>query len=580
MDRPDLPQNIAEMSGDDLQAAFDALQPFAEHTMAADEPDVEFLETFADVVEALAAKAEASRRATAALDRTTAALESIAEPEVADEPEADAAGDAADAADETEGDEPEADGETEGDETEPETEDEPVAHSEDDGEDDADAGDAGTDPEEPEVDQPNADDLAGSTAADEVADDAGGVVTRVEVAPGVPGFDANASLATRLEVAKALGAKWNSVGDVTTGEQFPVVSIRAEYPDFADLSDGDFSPLYDDELVAACAPLQPYYGVGFYSSESRPVFNSMSKFNAPRGGVTIYPSPRFSDPDLLDGDGMGQWTVTDDNNPAATKADPYDFECEEPVPFRVYGVYRSMTIRNLDAITFPELVAAHQNQLGSRFARYAEQLALDAMIAQTDATIHASATYGAARTIYSRFNTLAARYRENERLEDTQILQTWLPRWVRDALREDIIRAANDSGLPEIVTDAIIKANFADVGIDVTFTYDNPLAGFGVGNLATQGAGALLGWPDQTWFIMSARGNLAMLDLGSIDIGVNPNGNFRDSALTKRNRFQMFMESYEGVVNRGAPVWNGVVEVLPNGAQPAGVTAISSNSAI
>lgn len=177
----------------------------------------------------------------------------------------------------------------------------------------------------------------------------------------------------------------------------------------------------------------------------------------------------------------------------------------------------------------------------------------------------------------SRFDQIGAQYRENERLSDTPMLDIWLPRWIRNALREDVIRASNDSGVPEVVVDSVIASWFGDVGMVPHFTFDNPTSS---GDLSLQADGLVNGWPDETWYILSTRGNLGLLDLGAINIGVSPNGSFRDSTLTSRNRFQMFMESFEGLVNRGAPVWRGAVTVLANGAAPAGDTVISSNTTI
>ena len=606
-DRPAIPENLDELSTDELHALADSLRDAASAELESETPDIEFLSAVADVAE-LAAKrsaderhaAEVIARAQAALEvkeadeapEAEAALEDEAPAEVEAEVEA-AADEDSDEKDEAEGEavEAEADADTEASaevvtedveasEGEGELSDEAVASSEDTTDDVevTELGDAEQGIKEPVVENPTADDLAGETE-DVSAPEAPGVTTTVRVLPGVPGFEAGAEVSDKLDVARALAAKWDTVSSAGTGERFAVVSVKAEYPEFAQLETGFNPSLYDEAIVAACAPLQPYYGVGVFSSEARPVFDSLPKFQAPRGGVTIYPSPRFSDSTLFAADtGFGQWTQTDDNNAAAEKNDCYELVCDSPVDYKVYGVYRCMNVRNMDAITFPELVAAHVNQLGARFARYADKLVLDAMVAQADAVVHASATYGATRTILSRFDQIAAYYRENERFTDGVILDIWLPRWIRNALREDIIRANNDSGVPEVIVDTMVDAMFADLGLVPHFTYDNPTV---AGDLSTvSGTGLVPGWPNDAWYILSAVGNLALLDLGTIDIGVNPNGTYRDTALNKKNQFQMFMESFEGLVNLGAPVWRGAVTVLPNGAAPVGDTVISSNTGI
>lgn len=572
MDRPELPEITEGMDAAAIRAVFEPLRAFADETLASDAPDMEFLGLFADLGDILIAKeaAEAlAARAAATLSATAVAepeVEEVVEETVEEAPVVEDTTVVEEAADATDAEDSAVEEVTE-----------EVDASADASEDDSATDSGGDETEESEVDRPNADDLAGDTDVVE-GDLAGNVTTTARVLPGVPGFTPDAPINSRLEVAKALGSKWQTVADSGSGERFSVVQLKATYPDFADFTDGNFDGLYDDSIVAACAPLQPYYGVGFYSSEARPVFGSLPKFNAPRGGVTIYQSPLFSDTGLIASNvGKGQWTYTDDNNVNATKNVPYDFVCGTTEDFKVYGVYKSMTIRNLDAITFPELVAAHQNQLGARFARYAETLILDAMVAQADQNVNASATYGASRTVLSRLSQITGQFREKERLDDSGLLDIWLPRWIRDGLREDVIRAANDSGVPEVVADATIASWFADFGAVPHFTYDAPTA---YGNITPQTGGVVNGWPDTFWYILSPKGNLGMLDLGTIDIGVNPTGTYRDTTLVSRNRFQLFMESFEGLVNRGAPVWRGSIEFLPNGAQPAGVTAISSNTGI
>jgi len=582
VDRPTIPENLEALSLDELRSAVAEMRPFAEAQITAETPDVEFLNSFSAAAELLTEKITAESERTAALARATEALSDTA---VEDAPAEDAEteGDDAEDADETEDADEDAAAETETDEVTDADADaadqgEQVDRSDDATEDgDTAAGSGNEGAEETEVDRPSAEDLSGQTGAEDV-ESTPQVVTTATVLPGVPGFTPDTPIESRRDVALALANKWETVGASGTGERFAVVQIRAEYPDFADLSDGDFSGLYDDAIVAACAPLTPYYNVGFYSSTRRPVFDSAPKFRAPRGGVSIYGSPLFSDADLIPEDtGFGQWTTTDDNNPSAEKNDCYDFVCGDTTDYRVYGVYRCMNIRNLDAITFPELVAAHENQLESRFARYADKLLLDAMVAQADAVVHASATYGAVRTILSRFDQIASRYRENERLDDTPILDVWMPRLVRNILRQDVIRAWNDSGVPEVVVDATINGWFGDIGIVPHFTLDNPTL---YGDYATQGTAHVLANPDDTWYIMSVRGNLAILDLGAINIGVNPNGTYRDTTLNKRNRFQMFMESFEGLVNRGFPVWRGQIAVLANGSAPTGAALVDADDDI
>ena len=89
----------------------------------------------------------------------------------------------------------------------------------------------------------------------------------------------------------------------------------------------------------------------------RPVRGSLAAYKPDaRGAVTIYPSPSLSDITDQSPNGVGLWTNDDDISLQGT--DPSSkicatIACATPTLYRLYGVWRCLTVQNLLAMTFP-----------------------------------------------------------------------------------------------------------------------------------------------------------------------------------------------------------------------------------
>lgn len=339
------------------------------------------------------------------------------------------------------------------------------------------------------------------------------------------------------------------------------------------------SPEAIESLTAAlCAPTEPTYTLATSSSTARPVSASLATYVPKRGKVSVYPTPKLSD--IEDDTGRGQWTATDDANPSASKNPPATITCADSVTYTMYGLYRSMKIKNMLAMTFPELVEAYLNRLGALTSRLGDTLLLDAGINSPNTrTVTATANeYGAAINVVGSFLQIAALYREEERYGDERF-DAWLPRWVAPALQLDILRMRKTSGsfgdrLPSV---AEVTRYLANAGVDVTWTLDTATTWDPAPVLAD--GEALPDFPTTVPFLLAPKGNLRKLDRGDLTIGVNPGGIYRDNESNQDNSFTVFQESFEGLMDLGATNWSGTIEdVCVNGAQVADVTAITCGS--
>jgi hypothetical protein len=388
-----------------------------------------------------------------------------------------------------------------------------------------------------------------------------GVATTVETKPSRKAAgEAFQWLATDETPGKKNGTQfsdWTEIANalqevaqgVTSGSDKKHVVARApgRFADVAKMSDNALINLdmFEEEIMAAlCAPLTPLYDMACESSTRRPVKNSLPVFQSPRrGGFSVYPSPTLSDITT----GYGQWTAEDDANEAAVKEACQTIECATPTDYRIYGIYRCITIKNLLQMTFPELVNAYLNKLAASQARLGETLMLEAMGTGTVSIDALTLGYNASTTITSQLLNYLALYREVERWDD-QTFDAWLPRWIVKAMQADQVRRRRtDGGFNLVPSEGQIAQQFRDVGVEPHFYMDRPTWATPVPNVATNGV--LNQFPRHLEILVAPRGKFAAMDRGELNIGVAPGNLYRDNVSNSRNEFTLFFENFEGVIN-------------------------------
>lgn len=362
--------------------------------------------------------------------------------------------------------------------------------------------------------------------------------------------------------------------DISGGstKRHALATIQGDYDEAHTLSDDilwNLKLFEAEEIKAAlCAPPTPNYDIGCMNSTRRPVWNSAGRFAAPRGAVSIYPSPSLSDIDT----GFGVWTHEDDANPAAVKEACQTITCAESETYYLYGVYRCITIKNMLALTFPELVEAYLNRLAAATARLAEQRLLNLMASAAESVTAPGLQYGGSTSLATTLLTLLALHQERERWDVEGNMHAWLPRWVRSAMKIDIYRQRNtNGGARRFVSDAEIDALFRDAGYNVTWFMDTPTWAETIPPVAN-GGGVLQWLPQEVNILVAPEGKLQFMDRGELRIGVTGNNIYRDNDSNTRNEFTMFFESFEGVVNTDScPYYLLTVPACWNGVQVADV---------
>lgn len=401
-----------------------------------------------------------------------------------------------------------------------------------------------------------------------------------KAAANLKNVNAGDEFSSNIELADELAARWNDIKG--GGGKTRVATLELPKAAFTQLGTNmaenakllsSYDPAKPNALTAAiCAPRdQIYDSVGaVVSSVARPVKGSLMNVSPPHGGFSLYPTPKLSD---VDG-GYGIWTRADDADAEALKTCG-TIPCASSEDYDIYAIYRCLTVKNMMALTFPELVAAILNRLQALQARMAEVALLDAMLASVNVkNVLATADgQGAAINLYSTILNAVAIYREEERLGD-QAFDAWLPRWVLPALQIDLFRQRRTSGQlrDRLPNRAEIEASFRDSGLSVTWTMDTATSWSPVPVI--DDGDVLPSLPTDIDILFTPSGNFKAMDRGNQDLGVT-NNILRDNAGNARNEFTMWWESYEGILDQGAVSYALHLDgVCLNGRQVADVEAI------
>ena len=380
-------------------------------------------------------------------------------------------------------------------------------------------------------------------------------------------FDGWADLAqTMYERSQSLSPSSNdriAVARVLGGYDKVPGRVLDERPDF------NLARFEPDELTAAlCAPFTPYYGMACANTARRPVFASLPQFQAPRGGVSIYPSPTLADIT----DGIGVWTHLDDANPTAVKADCQTIECATPVDYVMYAVYRCLTVKNMLQMTFPELLEAYLNRLAAAWARMAEKRLLDLMGANVNQITAPTQKVGASESVLTTLLQFVTAYQERQRW-DFDTVEVWAPRWLQNALKVDMFHQRRTDGPKTFPTDGDVTAVFSRAGATVHWYLDDPTWNTDVAPSQANADGNLVAWPDHVNLLVTPPGKFALIDRGELRIGVTGNNIYRDITSLMRNEFTFFFESFEGIVDTtSCPADLVDIPVCFNGVQVADVT--------
>ena len=358
----------------------------------------------------------------------------------------------------------------------------------------------------------------------------------------IPGYTAGSTVNDMREVSELMAKRLHALRRVNAGdgEQHIVASVSTEFPEERTLTqdaESNWEKIQavtsPDALVAAgghVAPFETKYDIFGIGTTSRPVRDSLARFQADRGGIRFITPPTLS----AHADAVGVWTAANDAaetpSPASKQSLTVAAAAEQSVA--TDAVTLQMQFGNLATRAYPELIARH-NELGLiQHAREAEQYLLSKIAAGSTA-VTTTSLIGFGRDMLVQMGRAAAAYRSRHRMEADAPLRAIVPGWVKDAMVADLALAM--PGDNTLAAGAEIDGYMASRNVNLTVSLDQNVFG-------AQGETALLEFADSfTWYLF-AEGSFLFLDGGTLDLGI-----IRDSTLVGTNDYKMFVETFEGV---------------------------------
>lgn len=467
-----------------------------------------------------------------------------------------------------------------------------------------DAADATTEDADKGTEDGAADDAGTDDAGDAVTASAMGAITRAKNAKSAaPAFAgavrsitrsvgstatfANGVELDRISLSQALAEKQSNIHRTGVSGRQTVSRTEFVYPPERTLSSTDSLDTVNAKIKAVtgkqaitaagglCAPLENLYDIPVIGSTERPVRDGLPRFQITRGGIQFRPSMDA----LAMTDGLGIWDAATDasvsNPPDGTPAKTCAvIECPALDTATVEAIYLCLQYPNFTARFDPEWVDATTEAAGIAQARFSENNLLAQMLAGSK-LLTAPKAVSAVRDVLVNIDKTVAYYRNRHRLNTLAPLRLILPRWVLDLFRADLTRglgSAHDVAFLAMA-DSVILGWFKARGVNVSWHLDGLAGtvltppGAGLGTVPQQfysnaAAGAVIPpFIDKIDSVLFAEGDWLFLDGGTLDLGL-----VRDSALNQINRYQTFIETWEGLAFRGIESLRLLMEVQPTGS--------------
>lgn len=297
-----------------------------------------------------------------------------------------------------------------------------------------------------------------------------------------------------------------------------------------------------------CLPVNVDYGIETWATQERPLRDGLTSYSADRGGL------RFVQPPSLGplGAATGIWTQATDANPGASTKPVFSVACGTEELVYVAAVSTRVGFGNMQSRFQPELVAANTDLAMAAAARKAEINLLELIQAACLKEVTNAKVLGATRDLITAMTQAAAHFRYTNRIPRALMLTGVFPDWVKDVIKIDIAREGahqqtNDWNSLMITEDQVV-ALIKNAGINPIFTVDAlPTQGANPEQaLVTLAKGAMPVFPTKCVWDMFPEGSMQFLDGGRLDLGV-----VRDSTLDATNDYETFVETFEGIANRG-----------------------------
>jgi len=348
----------------------------------------------------------------------------------------------------------------------------------------------------------------------------------------IPGYTAGSTINDMYEVASAMEKRIHSLRRVNggDGEQHIVASITTEYPEERILSSNaeenaaKIAAVTGPEALVAsgghAAPFEVKYDIySIGSTAVRPLRDSLPKFQADRGGIRFVTPPQFADGTYADA--VGVWTAANDSaqTPSPSSKTSLTVSAAAELTAQTDAVTLQLQFGNLMTRAYPELIARHNELALVQHAREAEDNIISKLTAGSTA-VTTSSLIGFGRDFLVQVRRAAVAYRSRHRLSPDTRLKAVVPMWVYDAMAADLTLAMPGDGTLS-VSKSEIEGYLSNLNVDLVTTLDGTASGHN-GVFGSQGAAALLEFPDSFKWFLFAEGTFLFLDGGTLEVQQHP----------------------------------------------------------
>ena len=329
-----------------------------------------------------------------------------------------------------------------------------------------------------------------------------------------------------------------------------------------------------------CAPVNVDYADPTWLTADRPIKDGLPSFEATRGGI-VYVEP----PDIAEWEGATSiWTEATDLAPGGETKPIKSIACGSEVKVFLEAVPTRIGVGNMLGRFAPEQLAANTEVAFGASARVAEENLLNLIEGVCVKKLETAQELGATRDLFSNIAFAVASYRNIHRIPESQTFTAILPVMAKELIRADLLREqAHDNSSSFnvwMVTDEMIDALFSQYHINVIWHLDgqkeptskNYESQYAVGTHVAEGKKIDEIFPAKAWetkglvWYFFPEGVVQFLDGGRLDLGV-----VRDSTLDATNDYELFVETFESIANRGfaKAVWQVQSIVKATGASTA-----------
>lgn len=420
----------------------------------------------------------------------------------------------------------------------------------------------------------------------DAAPKAGVVQATTTVAAGVPGFAGGTQLNDDAFV-KAFAAVARSKGNGSAN----IAHVEFAYPPERTLGDDSaanqarIAAATDESAIVAagglCLPPEVRYDINVLGVTDRPVRQALNTFRTERG-ILQYRAPFDA---LAMTSGLGIWTQADDQAIVVPPPDPdtndykscYVVSCPGVLEASIYSTYMCLEFPNMTARFDTEWVRATTQAAQIAWSRYTENNLLSRLFSASKILKGLGPAVSAIADLLVSYDRVIAYYRNRHRLNSRVTLRTIMPQWVINLLQSDLARRFTMASPGDLfaIAQAELERWFSTRGVNVTWHLDG-LAGVTVSGVVVDqqfyddtAAGQVIPqYPDNVDSLLFVEGDWLLLDGGTLDLGL-----VRDSELNKRNRYQTFIETFEGVAFTGKESLRIVLPLRPDGSA-AGTKAV------